>query len=306
MKEDTIIIITMILNFWVAIIKLFTGIMFSFSTLIADSIQSFTDFITDITSLIANRIGKRRANKQYPFGYGQAYCLANIFTGILLFLIGVFILYQFFFFDTHFDPNYKIYIILAIILVLKLIVVLLLQHFGKSFKSELMIESARESGADFISTVVVLGISILVMLQKAIGLTNINIDKIGSLGMAIYVFYTSIKMLISNIQSILTNTDENIEIKNDVEKELHKFKEIEIKNIRMIKMYNYYHVSLKVIPDESLTIKDYIQIEKKIKSRLRNKNKDIRFIDIEPISSYSEKGKAKKGKTTKKESKNVK
>ena len=113
-------------------------------------------------------------------------------------------------------------------------------------------------------------------------------------------------MLISNIQSILTNTDENIEIKNDVVKELQKFKEIEIKNIRMIKMYNYYHVSLKVIPDESLTIKDYIQIEKKIKSRLRNKNKDIRFIDIEPISSYSEKGKAKKGKTTKKENKNVK
>ena len=96
MKEDKVIIITMILNLIVAILKLVSGIIFSFSTLIADSIQSFMDFITDITSLIANKIGKRRANKTYPFGYGQVYYLANLFTGVLLFLIGIFIVYQLF------------------------------------------------------------------------------------------------------------------------------------------------------------------------------------------------------------------
>ena len=47
-KEDKVIIITMILNLIVAILKLVSGIIFSFSTLIADSIQSFMDFITDI------------------------------------------------------------------------------------------------------------------------------------------------------------------------------------------------------------------------------------------------------------------
>ena len=73
MKENKIIIITMIFNFIVAVLKLISGLLFSFSTLIADSIQSFIDFITDITSLIANKIGKKRANKNYPFGYGQVY-----------------------------------------------------------------------------------------------------------------------------------------------------------------------------------------------------------------------------------------
>ena len=71
MKENTVIIITMIINLIVAIMKITLGIIFSFSTLIADSIQSFIDFVTDITSLIANKIGKRRANNTYPFGYGQ-------------------------------------------------------------------------------------------------------------------------------------------------------------------------------------------------------------------------------------------
>ena len=85
MKEDKVIIITMILNFIIAILKLVSGIIFSFSTLIADSIQSFMDFTTDITSLIANKIGKRRANKTYPFGYGQVYYLANLFRSSVIF-----------------------------------------------------------------------------------------------------------------------------------------------------------------------------------------------------------------------------
>ena len=61
MKENTVIIITMIMNLIVVVMKITLGIIFSFSTLIADSIQSFIDFVTDITSLIANKIGN--ANK---------------------------------------------------------------------------------------------------------------------------------------------------------------------------------------------------------------------------------------------------
>ena len=152
-KEDKIIIITMILNFIVAILKLCAGVMFSFSTLIADSVQSFTDFITDITSLIANRIGKRRANKAFPFGYGQVYAVANLFTGSLLFLIGIFITYQFFFFEGEVKPTGILFVVILIVLFLKGIVVHLLRHYGNIYKSELMVEAAKESKADFISTV---------------------------------------------------------------------------------------------------------------------------------------------------------
>ena len=123
MTENKVIIITMIFNFIIAVMKFSLGIIFSFSTLIADSIQSFIDFITDITSLIANKIGKRRANKTYPFGYGQVYYIANLFTGALLFLIGIFILCQFFFFKGSIKPNSTLFIFLLIILVLKLTVV---------------------------------------------------------------------------------------------------------------------------------------------------------------------------------------
>ena len=282
MKENTVIIITMIINLIVAIIKITLGIIFSFSTLIADSIQSFIDFVTDITSLIANKIGKRRANNTYPFGYGQVYYLANLFTGVLLFLIGIFILYQFFFFEGNLKPNLTLFIFIIIILVMKSIVVKLLNQYGKKFKSELMIEASKESNADFISTCVVLAIFILTLLESCIPI-NINIDKIGSLGMSIYVFYTSIKMIINNIRGILTNDEENNAITEEIIKELCKFKELNLKKVKVIKMSAYYSVFIQVEAQENLTIKKYLSIERKVKSNLKTKNKLIRFIDIEPV-----------------------
>lgn len=282
MKENKIIIITTVLNLIVAILKLTSGIAFSFSTLIADSIQSFIDFITDITSLIANKIGKRRANKTYPFGYGQVYYLANLFTGCLLFLIGIFILYQFFFFKAEFRPNLTLLIIILIVLVLKWIVVKLLRNYGGKFKSELMIEASKESQADFISTCVVLIILILTFFEEFIP-NDINIDKIGSLGMAIYVFYASIKMLISNIRGILTNDEENNEIKAEIISKLGKFTELELKKVKIIKMSNYYSVFLQVRANENLKIKEYLAIEKKVKSYLKSQDRAIRFIDMEPV-----------------------
>ncbi len=282
MKENKIIISTTILNFIVFIIKLVAGIMFSFSTLIADSIQSFIDFVTDITSLMANKIGKRRANKTYPFGYGQVYYLANLFTGALLFLIGIFILYQFCFFEGELKPNLTLFIVIAIVLILKLVVVKLLNNYGKRFKSELLIESSKESRTDFISTCVVLVILILSMFEEFIP-SYINVDKLGSLGMAIYVFYTSIKMILSNVRGILTNDEENNEMKEEIANEVKQFKGLDLKKVRIIKMATYYSLFLQIKPDESLTIKEYLVIEKKLKSYLKSKNRLIRFIDVEPV-----------------------
>ena len=284
MRENKIIIITAIFNFIVAILKLISGITFSFSTLIADSIQSFMDFFTDITSIIANKVGKRRANKTYPFGYGQVYYLANLLTGVLLLLIGIFILYQFFFFKGVFEPSIKIAIILVIVLVLKMIVVNLLKHYGKEYKSELMIEASKESRADFVSTCVVLVVLIFAFFENNIP-SFFNIDKIGSLGMFLYVFYTSIKIIIPNIRGILTNDEENNEVKEEIENQLKYFKDAQFKNVKVINMSSYYSIFLQVKVDEKMTIKKYLKLEKEIKAKLKSSNKLIRFIDIEPLSN---------------------
>ncbi|MBQ6497277.1 MAG: cation diffusion facilitator family transporter [Bacilli bacterium] len=282
MKEKKIIIITAVLNALVASLKLILGITFSFSTLIADSIQSFIDFFTDLISMVTNRIGKRRANKTYPFGYGQVYYLSNLLTGVLLFLIGIFIIYQVCTAENKFTPNITVLLMLIVVLALKWIVIELLQRYSKSSKNELMVESYRESMADFISTCVVIVVLLFSFVEEYLPI-HINIDMIGSICMAIYVFYTSIKMIISNIQGILINDEHNDEIKEDIMKELEHFKDLRIKNLRIIKISYYYSVYLQIDVDDNIKIKDFLKIEKKIKQRIRSINNLIKFIDVEPL-----------------------
>ena len=282
MKEKKIIILTAILNFISASLKLALGILFSFSTLIADSIQSFIDFLTDIISLVANKIGKRRANKTYPFGYGQVYYLSNLFTGILLFLIGLFIVYQILMFKNKFTPNLVILIALLLVLILKEFVLSFLNRYAKSTKNELLIESYKESKADFLSTCVVIIVLIMTFFEKYIP-TFVNVDKIGSICMALYIFYTSIKMIISNIRGILINDEENDDIKETIKKELEQSKQYKIADIKLIRMSYYYSIFLKIDVNNNIKIKDYLKIEKRIKQQIKKKNKSIKFIDVEPM-----------------------
>ena len=110
-------------------------------------------------------------------------------------------------------------------------------------------------------------------------ITSLIANKIGSLGMSIYVFYTSINMMICNIRGMLTNDEEN----NEIKEELEKFKDLQFKKVKVIKMSTYYSVFLQVKVNENITIKDYIAIEKKLKAHLKSVNKQIRFIDVEPM-----------------------
>ena len=282
MKEKKLIILTAILNFISATLKLALGIIFSFSTLIADSIQSFLDFLTDVISLIANKIGRRRANKTYPFGYGQVYYLSNLFTGVLLFLIGLFIVYQIIAFNNEFIPNIIILILLILVLIIKGLVIILIQRHVNSNKNELLVESYKESKADFISTCVVILVLILSFYKKYLP-NYINIDKIGSICMAVYIFYTSLKITISNIRGILTNDEGNDELKDNIKKELEKYKEFKVTNIKIIKMSYYYSIFLQIDVNNNIKIKDFLKIENKIKNYLKSFNKLIKYIDIEVL-----------------------
>ena len=80
-------------------------------------------------------------------------------------------------------------------------------------------------------------------------------------------------MIINNIRGILTNDEENNEIKEEIIKELGKFKELNFKKVKVIKMSAYYSVFIQVEAQENLTIKKYLSIEKKLKAHLKYKNK---------------------------------
>lgn len=279
-KETLIINISLILNFIVACIKLLTGLLFNFSSLIADSFQSFADFITDIISKMANLLSKKRATKKYPFGYGMIEYIVNLIIGITLFVLDLFIFIRSF--SVHeVKINYYLYIILLIIIVLKFIVVRMLINNGKKLKSNILLTSAKESNADLISTIIVFIISFILLFQDKLYYLK-YIDVVGSMIISLLIFKIAFTIIIENIHSLLGENDNNEEIIENLNKILKKYSDIsEFKN-KLIKNGNYYILYLSLeLKNDNITVKKLIELERKVKKDIKNHIPKIKFINFD-------------------------
>lgn len=279
-REKNIIFLGMFINLVIASIKILTGITFNLSILIADFLQTITDFITDIISIIATKIGKKRANKRYPFGYGMAENIANLFIGILLLLVSIYIFISSF--------NHKeiylhpiIFIVLISCIILKTITILVIYYNGKKLNSNKLISSVKESSLDLLSSITVLIICILLLFKDKYNYLEYA-NTIGGILISIMVFYTSIKIIIENIRYLLGINDDNEEIKEKIIEIIKENKLIKDYNIKLMKIGEYYNLYLTIELDPSVTLKQLFTLDKRLKKEIRNKKLNIKFIEIEP------------------------
>lgn len=278
-KETNILTLSMILNLLITIIKLSSGLIFNFSSLIADSLHSFSDFITDIIANIANKIGNKRATKKHPFGYGMIENISNFIIGIVLFLLATYILIESF---TPKEISIKpiILIILIITIILKLIIVFILYTKGKKMKSSTLIASAKESSTDLISSVIVLIVSILLLFKEQYPILKYA-DSIGSIIISIIIYKISINIIKENIEYLLGTNEDNNEIIIKIKEIINKNKKIKDSSITLMKIGNYYNLYLTIKLDTNITLKQLFNLEKKLKKDIRKAKLNIRFIEIE-------------------------
>ena len=90
--EFKVLIYSMINNLIISIIKIIGGMIFSLGSLFADGMHTFSDFFTDIVCLLGAKVSKKRPTKSHPFGFGKVEYLTNLFVGIVLVLLGIFII----------------------------------------------------------------------------------------------------------------------------------------------------------------------------------------------------------------------
>ena len=280
LKEQTVFLTTMLLNLVIASMKLIGGVMFNFSSLIADSLQSFTDFFTDIISIMASKIGKKRANKKYPFGYGMIENVSNLVIGIFLLVLAIFVFVQSF---QEKDVVIKpiIFFILIIAIILKLLIILFLYYFGKKYRNQSMIVSAKESSTDFISTIIVFIVSILLLLKNQYPVLKYAV-MVGSILISMMIFVIGIQIIIENISYLLGSSEENKEVLTKIETILQHHTIIKDSHINLMKTGNYYHLYLTIELEEKTTLKQLFQLDNRLKKEIKRANLKIRFIEIEP------------------------
>ena len=90
-REKEIVHITLVgsvVNALLVVLKFMAGIVAHSSAMIADSIHSLSDFLTDFVVIIMLRISSKPEDGKHDYGHGKFETLATTIIGIFLFVVG--------------------------------------------------------------------------------------------------------------------------------------------------------------------------------------------------------------------------
>ena len=277
--ETKILIYSMINNFIIALTKIISGISLGLSSLLADGLHTFCDFITDIICMIGTKISKHKPTKLHPFGFGKIEYLNNLFIGIILFLLGIFIIINGIKHEVVVPPL-SLLLLLLFVIILKTIAIFIMDKVGKKINSQVLITSKEESKMDLVSSVVVAIIAIVLQFTDEYPWLKYT-DLLGSIFIGIIVIKTALDIIIDNSFSLIGEIETDKEIIKKVEDFVSEFKGVEKQEVTLIKSGSYYQLHLILELDHNLTLRQVTNLENKIKrSIIRHTSLDIKYVTI--------------------------
>lgn len=265
-KEFKVLVFSMIMNLLISILKIVGGIYFHFGSLLADGMQTFSDFVTDIVSFIGAKFSKKRPTKSHPFGFGKMEYITNLVVGFLLFSLAIFIIINGYMSPWHI-PSLSVLWILVIAFVLKGISIYFLYSVGKKINSQLLITSYSESKMDLYASSGVMLATILLQFSESIIIFR-SIDMIVGFIIGFMVLKTSWEILRENSLNLIGKVEDNAELYKKIEDFLLDMKGVEKVKMYLIRYGKYYKIQLMIEMDSKLTLRQVTRLEEKIKREL--------------------------------------
>lgn len=279
MKTNMILIYSMINNFVIALIKIIGSLYFNLGSLFADGLHTLSDLITDIVCLIGTKVSKKKPTKYHPFGFGKVEYLTNLFVGIVLFLLGIYIVVSSFFKEEVIPPLNVFYLVL-LCFILKFIAIMIMYSVGKKTHSQVILTSVSESKSDLYSSIGVMIVIFLLQFSNQIEFLKYS-DFVGSIIIGIIVLKTAISIIIHNCLSLIGEVEENKELDFKVKELLLKEKHIKEMKTTYIVYGSYYKLQLGLVLDSNLSLRQISMLEKRVKQTIiRHRSLKIKYVTI--------------------------
>lgn len=263
--------ISIVINIFLSLIKIISGIIYTSGALIADGIHSLSDLLTDFFAIIGNVISKKPADKDHPYGHGQIEYLTSVGISLVILFLGFSIISNSMKSEVV-TSSFVVSIVSLITIILKYLLSSYIIKNGKKYKNNILIASGKESRADVISSLVVFISALLGILSKYIGFLKYS-DKIAAVIVGILIIKTGFLILKDNISILLGKQDaeeskgiRDILLKNEFVKT--------IDNIIVLKFGYCYNISIEISMDSKLELQlvhDIIEdLERQIKKQINN------------------------------------
>lgn len=82
-------LVSIVGNVLLSAFKLIAGVVGHSGAMISDAIHSMSDVFTTLIAILGVKLSQKKADKQHPYGHERLECVASLFLGIILCIVGL-------------------------------------------------------------------------------------------------------------------------------------------------------------------------------------------------------------------------
>ena len=282
---NKVLIKSFLVNLVLSTLKLIGSFIGGSITLLADAIHCMSDMFTDVISIIGSKLSNKKPDKEHPYGHGRIEYLTSIVMSIFIIILSISTLITSIK-GEKINTNIYAVIILIMSIISKFILSDYLIKKSKKLNSNIILLNGMETRYDTYSSMLALFFVLLSLISNK-GILRYA-DIIGGVIISLLTIKVGIKLLLSNISSIIGEVDYDKDKINLINSVILEQKEIKsIRRTTLLKMGTYYKVILDLNISGDIVLNDMYEIEKKIKIDLKKLDLNIRYVTVnfKPINN---------------------
>lgn len=269
-----------------AVGKIVVGLLSGSLAVVGDGIDSLTDVVTFVVTLMAARVIAQPPSHAYPYGRQRAETIATKVLSFLIFFSGTELAFsalrRFLSDEPHGIPSPVALVVTAISIVGKTALTLYLYNRGKKTESEMVIASAKNMRNDvWISLAVLIGLFFTI--YKDLGI----LDLLTAFAVGLWIMKAAFDLFMeSNLELMDGSKDKSLyyrlfEAVESVEGAQNPHR------ARIRKLANTYIIDVDIEVSSELTIAEAHDIAKDVEDRIRERMDNVYdiMLHIEPIGN---------------------
>lgn len=271
-------VVSMIVNVFLSLIKIISGILGSCNSLIADGIHSISDLSTDIIAIIGNKLSLKPADNKHPYGHGKIEYLTSLIISIVILFLGFSIIYNTINRQTVI-PKVWVLIVSFITIISKYFLSSFIIKQGKRINSTILIASGYESRSDAVGSI---GVFLSVIVMHLSSYINIfkYADKVATIIIAILIIKTGFNILKENIGLLLGEQLIDEDYLQKIKNIIYEEEDLKIKNIHILRNGPYNHLVATITMNNFISLEEAHDKIDLIELKVKEYDEKIKYVTI--------------------------
>ncbi|NQT00114.1 MAG: cation transporter [Candidatus Omnitrophica bacterium] len=284
-RPKTCIQIGLLTNLGLTVFKFFAGIFGLSQAMLADALHSLSDILTSGVAYAGICIGEKPADKDHPYGHGNAETIAAILVALIVFCIGGYVAFSAIstIVHRHFHAPLTIALFAAIVsIIVKELLFRYTIKVGKISNSPAVIADAWHHRSDAYSS-----IAALIGIAGA-KISFLFLDPLAGLVVSVMIAKIALKLLRANI-GIIMDENPHPDFIDKIKTIVQKVEGVRrVDSIRVHRRGPTFTIDLEVAVDGKMTVDQGHAIAVEVRSKLVEQVQYVRevMVHINPYKSY--------------------